>query len=522
MENYNPQWVENQRKAAAAQSAATQYVGLLQLNVVFQLVKKATNELAQIVCVLPAKLPLHQCLTVIEQQWEQHYYTKHNAQAELQIAVLARADGNTSMNYTFPVGAYFPHGSTMVVMAEASDLEEIEDLEESDKLPVTIITGFLGSGKTTLMNYIMTENHGKKLAVIQNEMGSVEIDGSLVADKMETVEDLQVLENGCICCTVRSDLRKALDNILDRIENLGKRIDGILIETTGIADPMPVIQVFNVPDLKSVMRLDSIITIVDVKRISEQLDRKVEKGINEAIQQVVFADRILLNKTDTVSTDELKQAREKIKTINKFAKMTPCTYAKVDIKKILERQSYSLKQLENEDILKVDEDGDICTKKDCNEKGHGHGHGHGHGKVHSHGHSHNQERGHSSGVGSIGISRKGEIILKKFEDFLRDLLEKKVKDLYRMKGIMAVQGKTKKFVMHGIHESVNFDFLGEWKKDEEKVVKFIVIGKDLDRKDIKKKFLACLVGADAEVTKRKREDEVLSEAKKRKIEVTAN
>jgi len=533
---------------------------------------------------IPADFPISRALKNIEDQWGGVFLATHGKPAGMAIAYVQIPDNVQSFNYNLPVGYVFPDRCRIDVHAECDVAQVIEmnPLEDSEKLPVLLVTGFLGSGKTTLMNHILTGNHGKKFAIIQNEFGSVDVDGEFLSQKLTTKQDIQVLDNGCMCCTVRGDLVEALQNIVRKISETDAEMDGILIETTGIADPQPILAVFSdqmaVGDL---LRLDSVLTVVDSKRISEQLDRKVDDGVNEAVQQVIFADRILLNKSDTVSGEEMRDARNKIRSINKFCRIHPTTFSKIDLDKIFDQQSHSLEKLGELgdkilEMAKEDHDHDHVHTENCNhhshkhdhdhghkgddhehqhkehdhehkkdhdhehkeghghKKDHGHGHkeGHGHKKDHDHGHKeghghghkeghdhehkkehdhkhdhekkhdhkhghHNhknkkvQETRHSSGVSSIGFSKEGEIVQERLQAFIQDLLKKKYKDLYRYKGICAIFRSERKFVLQGVHESVQFDWLGKRPKTEKKQCTMVFIGKDLDKKEIEKGFNAC-------------------------------
>merc|ERR1740139_63695 len=220
--------------------------------------------------------------------------------------------------------------------------------KKMEKIPVTIITGFLGSGKTTLLNRILKENHGKRIAVIENEFGEVGIDDALIeAGPMTTEENIIEMNNGCICCTVRGDLIAGLKKMVKNSQKTGKHLDGVIIETTGLADPAPVAQTFFADDfVQSKLALDGILTVVDAKHLVMHLDEEKPEGVeNEAVEQVAFADRILLNKTDLVEEAELPALEERLKKINPTVQIFRTQHSKVDPKSLLGIQAFSLDQI---------------------------------------------------------------------------------------------------------------------------------------------------------------------------------
>jgi len=338
-------------------------------------------------------------------------------------------------------------------------------MSEKKKIPVTILTGFLGSGKTTFVNYLLKANHGKKIAIVENEFGEVGIDDGLV---MQTKEEVIEMMNGCICCTVREDLIGALKNLAT--EHPGK-FDSVLIETTGLADPAPVAQTFFVDDdMKALYELDSIITFVDSKHTSEHLKEVKPEGVeNEAVEQVAFADLLVLNKTDLATKEELEALKKQLKAINSTAKMIETTYGQLKVEDVLDIKAF--------DLAKTVEMDDSFLDTEA-------------------------EHMHDKSVSSVGVCIEGEFMPEKFNDWLNKLLREKGNDIYRSKGIIAMLGTDERYVFQGVHMMLMMRGsqsqekgtvpLPDWGKGEKKMNKLCFIGKNLDRNAITEGLKACI------------------------------
>jgi len=400
------------------------------------------------------------------------------------------------------------------------------------KTPTTIITGFLGAGKTTLLNHILEANHGKRIAVIENEFGEVGIDDALLATKRSVMEENVIeMNNGCICCTVRGDLIAGLKKLHKNTTGKGKPLDGIIIETTGLANPAPVAQTFFADDfVQGQMSLDGILTVVDAKHCLEHIQEVKPDGVvNEAVEQVAFADRILLNKIDLVSPEDLTEVQREIRTINKTAAIRQTQNSKVDMDFILGIRAFSLDK-----VLTQVNDGFLDEEEHGHEHGGGHGHGHSsqghghdcgdescidpahgngesHGKAHGHGHGHDEacnaegcdDPSHKTGrkkqhvhdyrVTSVGFESDCEMHKDKLDSFISWLMQAKGPDLYRSKGVLAVKGMNHKYVFQAVHMQFGGKPQDPWKDGEKRCCKMVFIGKNLDRKELNQKFEECLV-----------------------------
>lgn len=402
-----------------------------------------------------------------------------------------------------------------------------------DKIPITVVTGFLGAGKTTLVNHILTANHGKKIAVIENEFGEVGIDDALV---MESKEEIFEMNNGCVCCTVRGDLIRILNKLIKR---KGK-FDAIMIETTGLANPAPVIQTFFVDeDIKEACNLDAVLTVVDARHITQHLDEEKPDGVvNEAVQQIAFADKILLNKTDLASREELEEVRERIQHINKPVEIIECVRSAVDVSRLLGINAFSLDKLlaTDPEFLETGEEDHhhhhhhdhghdhTCTSK-CHDGQHDHSHEHGHEEHkcdsscpdhdHDHDHHHDHNHGHKGEakkgrhhhvhddrVTSCGFELEGEMDMMKLNGWLSKLLQERGPDLFRSKGILAIAGSNDKHVFQGVHMLLQFSSSAEgvgrpWKEGEKRLSKVVFIGKNLKRQELLDGLKGCLAGQEA-------------------------
>jgi G3E family GTPase len=318
----------------------------------------------------------------------------------------------------------------------------------SDTLtPVTVLTGYLGAGKTTLLNRLLSENHGKKYAVVINEFGELGVDNDLVVDSDEEVFEMN---NGCICCTVRGDLIRIVGGLMKRAQ----KFDGIIVETTGLANPAPVAQTFFVDeDVRAKTRLDAIITVVDAKHLLTRLEDSPE-----AAEQIAFADVIVLNKLDLVTPEELQAVEARIRQINRFADIHKATRADVPADRLLGLNAFDLQRVlaSVPDFLEEDS------------------------------HTHNEH------LTSISLSTDKPLDAEKFNTWIGHILQTQGQDLLRTKGILSYKNEDRRFAFQAVHMIADGDFLAPWEADEKRTSRLVFIGRDLNRPALRRGFESCV------------------------------
>ncbi len=342
----------------------------------------------------------------------------------------------------------------------------------SEKIPVTVLTGYLGAGKTTLLNRILSEPHGKKYAVIVNEFGEIGIDNDLVVGADEEVFEMN---NGCICCTVRGDLVRILDGLMRR----KGRFDAIIVETTGLADPAPVAQTFFVDEnVGRKTRLDAVVTVADAKWLKDRL-----KDAPEAKNQIAFADVILINKTDLVSAAELDEVEARIRGINRYARLHKTERAQVPLDEVLSRNAFDLDR-----ILHLEPE--FLEGDDHDHHGHDHGHGDGHDHAHHHGgglkHYHDEE------MQSISLKSDKPLHADRFFPWVQDLVQNEGPNILRCKGILSFKNDDERFVFQGVHMILDGDHQRPWHDGEQRESRIVFIGRNLPEDKIRAGFESCV------------------------------
>jgi G3E family GTPase len=323
----------------------------------------------------------------------------------------------------------------------------MSDTQAESQIPVTVLTGYLGAGKTTLLNRILSENHGRKFAVVINELGELGVDNDLVVDADEEVFEMN---NGCICCTVRGDLIRIIGGLMKR----KGRFDGIIVETTGLADPAPVAQTFFVDeDVKRATKLDAIVTVVDAKHLPARL-----KDSSEAQEQIAFADILVLNKMDLVTEEEAAEVERLIKAINPYAEIRRSTKSDVPLDAVIGRDAFNLARI-------LEKEPDFLSGEDHHE--------------------------HDSEVNSVSFEVSKPIDAEKFNAWISQLLQSKGQDLLRTKGILYYAGDNRRFAFQAVHMIADGDYIGEVKEGDPRKSKIVFIGRDLNRPQLRRGFEAC-------------------------------
>lgn len=360
---------------------------------------------------------------------------------------------------------------------------------QADKMiPVTVLTGFLGAGKTTLLKRILTEYHGNRIAVIENEFGPESIDNELLVQDSD--EQIIELSNGCVCCTIRGDLLNTLTDLKNRHQKGELKFERVVIETTGVANPGPVCQTFFMDDsVAAFYRLDAVITVVDAKHGMETLDTQPE-----AQKQVGFADRILISKKDLVSDEEYSALRHRLVHMNPRAEIMPVHFGEIDINKVLDVSGFNLNTILDIDpeFLK-EEHPDAAHDHD-----HGHGHDHGHDDHHHHdhhGHDHHDHHHahHDDEIGAFVFKSDKPFVPERLEEFLSGVVQVFGPDLYRYKGILYMKGMRQRMIFQGVHMLMGAEPGKPWGAKEKPSNTMVFIGRKLPKDVILNGLNQCLV-----------------------------
>jgi G3E family GTPase len=331
-------------------------------------------------------------------------------------------------------------------------------------IPATILTGFLGSGKTTLLKRVLTEAHGQKIAVIENEFGDENIDNEILVQ--DTKEQIIQLNNGCVCCTIREDLRTTLSDLAAKKRKGELQFDRVVIETTGLADPGPVAQTFFMDDeIAESYLLDSILTLVDAKHADGQLDTR-----QEARRQIGFADQIFISKTDLVDDATVDALIHRVKHMNPRAPQRKVNFGEVPIAEVFDLRGFNLN-------AKLDIDPEFLSGDGHGHDHHDHDHDHEHGEHCDHPHHHH----HDDDVKSFVFRSDKAFNPAKLEDFLGAIVQVYGPKMLRYKGVLNMKGSDRKVIFQGVHQLMGSDLGPKWAAGEKKTSKMVFIGLDLPR-----------------------------------------
>lgn len=356
-------------------------------------------------------------------------------------------------------------------------------ITQTTRIPVTIVTGFLGSGKTTLLNHLLNGAHGKRIAIIENEFGEVSIDDALLVESNQTIFKMS---NGCLCCTINGDLVRTLTELIAR----RSEFDYVIIETTGVANPAPVVQTFMVnEDIAEAFALDAVVTTIDAKHIGEHIEHI------ECKEQVAFADILILNKLDLVTTDEAEAVVTKLRSLNGLAVIHRTERSNIALAAILDQHAFSSEAV-GEDHDEHGHDHEGCGHDHNGETcDHDHGHQHdNHDHAHDHDHGHLHSHHHDDDVQSVGCVLSGDIDKARFNTWFGQLIQNNGDRLYRCKGILSIASETNKTILQTVHRVVEVTSGSAWKEGE-RLSKIVFIGKDLKRDELLAGFKGCAIQA---------------------------